>query len=164
MSQLLQVWEYVLVFIMASIPMIELLFVIPVAIAAGLSPFWVVVLAFAGNTITVWIVIVAYEKLEIWWAEYKSQKSEGYEKQAIEQFEKPSKRKDRARRIWDRYGLPGLAFLGPILIGIHLAAVIALALKSPKGATAIWMTASLAIWSIGVAVVSYYGLSLFGWF
>ena len=164
LNQLLQVWEYVLVFLAGATPWLEVLFVIPVAIAVGLSPFWVVVIAFIGNVSTVWIVIIAYEKLENWWTEYKLQQSEGYEKQAIEKLEKGLKRGDRARRIWNRYGLPGLALLAPILIGVHLAAIIALALKSPKRPTAIWMTISLAVWSIGLGVVSFYGLSLFGWF
>ena len=166
MSQLLQIWEYIVVFIMAFIPMIEVLVVVPIAIAAGLSPFWVVTVAFAGNLLAVWIIILTYEKLEIWWEEYKQRQSEteGYEKQAIEQIEKVSKRGDRARRVWNRYGLPGLALLAPAIIGIHLAVIVALAFKSPKHSTAVWMTISLAVWSIGLGVVSFYGLSLFGWF
>jgi len=164
MNQLLQVWEYILVFVMAFIPMIEVLLVIPVAIAAGLSPFWVVVVAFAGNLLAVWIIIVIYEKLEAWWEGYKQRKFEGQEGQIMEQIEKTSKRGDRARRIWNRYGLPGLALLAPAIIGIHLAVIMALAFKSPKKLTAIWMTISLAVWSVGLGVISFYGLSFFGWF
>ena len=164
MNQLLQIWEYIVVFVMAFIPGIEVLLVIPIAIATGLSPFWVVTVAFAGNLLAVWIITVVYERLENWWEEYKQQKIEGYEGQVIEQVKKTSKRGDRARRIWDRYGLPGLALLAPAIIGIHLAVIVALAFKSPKWPTAIWMTISLAVWSIGLGVVSFYGLSLFGWF
>ena len=153
-----------MIFILAFIPMIEVLVVIPIAIAIGLSPFLVVTVAFAGNLLAVWIIILVYEKLEIWWDEYKLRQSEGYENQALEQIEKASKRGDRARRIWNRYGLPGLALLAPAIIGIHLAVIVALAFKSPKQSTAIWMTISLAVWSIGLGVVSFYGLSLFGWF
>jgi len=164
MNQLLQVWEYIVVFIMAFIPMIEILVVIPIAIATGLSPFWVVTVAFAGNVLAVWIIVAIYEKLENWWKEYKQQKNESYESQLVEKIEKTSKREDRARRIWERYGLPGLAFLAPAITGIHLAVIVALAFKSPKYLTAIWMAVSLLVWSIGLGIVSFYGLSLFGWF
>ncbi len=32
----------------------------------------------------------------------------------------------RARRLWDRYGLPGLSLGGPVLTGVHVAALVAL--------------------------------------
>ncbi|MBS3968709.1 MAG: small multi-drug export protein [Clostridia bacterium] len=162
---MVNIWEYILVFIMAATPWIEVLVVIPVAIASGLSPFWVVMAAFVGNVIPVWIIIAIYEKWEIWQSQRKSRKSEGekgsYDSQVEEQPKKISKRGNRARKIWNRYGLPGLALLAPAITGIHLAAVMALAFKSPKRSTAIWMTISLAVWSIGMGIISFYGLSLF---
>jgi hypothetical protein len=36
-------------------------------------------------------------------------------------------RGERARQLFDRFGLPGLAALGPLLTGIHVAAIVALA-------------------------------------
>ena len=164
-NQLLQTWEYMLIFILGAIPMLEILVVIPLAIAAGLSPVLVVAAAFAGNTVSVWIFIIIYEKLESWWAERKRRKSIANESQGKDEPEKKtSKRKERAKKIWDNYGLPGLAFLAPALTGAHLAVIIALAFKSSKRAAAIWITVSLAVWSVGLGIVSYYGLSLFDWF
>ena len=159
-NQLLQIWEYILVFIMAATPWIEVLVVIPIAVASGLSPLWVVIVAFIGNVIPVWIIIAIYEKWESWQSQRKRRKSEvekvSYGSQAEEQPTKISKRGKRARKIWNRYGLPGLALLAPAITGIHLAAVMALAFKSPKRLTAIWMTISLAVWSIGMGIMSFY--------
>lgn len=167
-NQLLQIWEYIVVFIMAATPWMEVLIVIPIAIASGLSPFWVVVVAFVGNVLSVWLIIAIYERWEIWRTQRKRRKGEiekvSYDCQVEEQPKKISKRGSRARKIWNRYGLPGLALLAPAVTGIHLAAVMALACKSPKRSTAIWMTISLAVWSIGIGIMSFYGLSFLDWF
>ena len=67
-------------------------------------------------------------------------------------------------RIARRYGVPGLSLIAPVLIGVSLAAVIMLVLKCPKLPTAIWLTVSVALWSILVGILSFQGLTLFGWF
>ena len=143
--------------------MVEISVIIPVAIATGLSPVWVVLVSFAGNAIPVWIIIVVYEQFTRWWVERQRQNSKACENQA-QLPEVTSKRRARAQKAWDDYGLPGLSLLAPALTGAHLAAIVALKLKSPKLPTALWMTISLVFWSIGLGALSFYGLSLFGWF
>lgn len=207
MDFLFTTWEYILVFIMAATPWIEILIVIPVAVAAGLSAFWVTIIAFIGNALPVLLIVALYEKWEQWRLKRRTKAIEEsthatsetecltsnelsieqdsgelhsdvhpYEELPSEDqatvgpsqpeepaAEEPSKRGKRARKIWDRYGLPGLALLAPAITGIHLAAVMALAFKSPKRATAIWMTISLALWAVATGVVSYYGLEWLDW-
>ena len=162
-SQLLRDWGYVVVFFMAATPMIGIIMIIPIAITMGLSPFWVVIISFVGKALPSWMLIVIYEKIVKWREECKRRKNTGHENQT-EQPEIASKRRGRARKVWDRYGLPGLFLLAPAITGIYLAIVMALAFKSQKMLLAIWMTISLAVWSIGLGVLSFYGLSLFGWF
>ncbi|MBP2079464.1 hypothetical protein [Oceanobacillus polygoni] len=41
--------DYMLVFIAASVPWLEVGLVVPLGIIRGLSPFWVMLLAFIGN-------------------------------------------------------------------------------------------------------------------
>ena len=170
MDLFMQIWEYVLVFLISAIPLIEALFVIPVAIVAGLSPSLVVMVAIAGNIMSIWIAIFFYDKLEIWWAKHKNRKNVTSGNQAEEQSGKNQKRKDRTRKLWDHYGLPGMSILAPVLVwSIFLPTVIALAFKSPKRPTVIWMTAGLTIWSIVIGIASYYGLlsvftRVFDWF
>lgn len=44
----------------------------------------------------------------------------------------PTKRETRSREIWDKYGIPGLALLAPILVGTDIAAILALTFGSSK--------------------------------
>ena len=61
-------------------------------------------------------------------------------------------------RIWDRYGLPGLAMAGPLITGIHLATVIALLFKPERSRLIFWMTSSLLVWTAGLVFMCYAGL------
>jgi len=71
-----------------------------------------------------------------------------------------SKKHKRARNIWGKYGLPGLAFIGPFFVGSHLSALLALSFGGTRNKTLILMTASLLTWSIILGVAAYYGFDL----
>ncbi|MBY7144961.1 small multi-drug export protein [Virgibacillus sp. NKC19-3] len=143
-------FEYALVFVAAAIPWFEIAVVIPLGIIRGLSSFWVMLLAFVGNVITVLPVVIGADKVMEW-----------YTKRRREKGKAPSSRNERGKRIWNKYGLPGLALLGPILTGIHLAALIAMTLGAQKTNATIWITISLGIWTLILGIGTMMGLDIF---
>jgi Ca2+/H+ antiporter, TMEM165/GDT1 family len=126
---------YLAVFVSAATPWLEVVVVIPAAIAAGLAPAPVAAVAFVGNLITLVAVIVAGDRLAAWWRRRRGAEEE------------PSGRTRRARRIMDRWGLPGLALAGPLLIGTHAAGLLAIGLGSRRRSVLGWMLAGLALWT-----------------
>lgn len=139
-------WEYIVVFTLAAIPWFEIAAVIPLGILRGLQPVAVAAVAFFGNLSTIVLLIYLYEKAKSYLDKKKGPKTE------------EGKRGRRAKRIWNKYGLPGLAMLGPVLIGIHIAAFIGLSLGAKKNWVLLWMTVSLVIWSVVFGFGSYYGI------
>lgn len=99
----------------------EVALVVPLGIVSGLSPVWVMIAAFTGNLLTVLFVIFGFEKVRIWLQKRKKNKDG-----------EPSKKEARGKRIWNKYGMPGIALLGPLLIGTHLSAFIGLAFGAKK--------------------------------
>ena len=145
-------WEYAVIFLLAAVPWIEAVVAIPLGIIRGLSPVLVVAVAFLGNLSTVILVIYLFEKIKEFWNRKKGTQTP------------PGKRQERAKKIWNKYGLPGLSLLGPILIGIHIAAFIGLTLGATRNWTLLWMTISLALWSVVFGIASHYGLLTFKMF
>ncbi|RQH00999.1 small multi-drug export protein [Natrarchaeobius oligotrophus] len=143
--------QYVLVFVFAAIPLVEILVVVPIAIGLGLDPLVTGIVAFAGNAGSVCALVVFHRRLSNWWHGRRG-----------ESDSKSSSRYERARKLWDRYGLPGLSIGGPALTGVHVAAVVALLAGSRSRDTVVWMTASIAVWTIVLVVGSVLGLSLLG--
>ena len=56
--------------------------------------------------------------------------------------------------------MPGLALAAPILTGVHLAALLALAAGSRGGLIAGWMTVGIAAWTVVLVAGSAFGVSL----
>ncbi|WP_440766203.1 small multi-drug export protein [Natronorubrum sp. DTA7] len=143
--------RYLLVFLLAMIPAIEPFVVIPVAIGLGLDPVATGLAAFAGSATAVGAIVVGHGRLVAWWA-----------RRTGTDLTDSSKHYGRARRLWKRYGLAGLALAGPILAGIHLTALLAVVTSDDTRAILGWLTVGLGIWTAALVVVSTVGVSLLG--
>ncbi len=136
-------WQYVLVFLLAATPLLEILVVIPIGVALGLDPVLVAVVAFAGNVIPIYGIVLAADRLSTWLAARRDGER--------------SKRRARAVRLWNAYGLPGLALLAPVATGVHLAALFAMSLGAHRRSTLGWMTGSIAVWTVVITALSVTG-------
>lgn len=141
--------QYALVFLLAAIPWFEILLVIPIAVGLGMDAVSVAVFAFLGNVLPVYAILVSHERVRTWW---QARRRKGT---------RPGNH-GRARAVWDRYGLGGLALVSPLVTGVHLATVIALAVGSKKRDVAVWMTVSIALWTVALTAGSYYGFGFVG--
>ncbi|SDN79909.1 Putative small multi-drug export protein [Psychrobacillus sp. OK028] len=142
--------NYFLVFLGAAIPWLELGLVIPLGIISGMNPVAVIIVGFVGNMATVLALIIGYDKFKLWLAK----RNEGKGK-------KESKRSERAKVLWNKYGLPGMLLLGPILIGTHVAAFIGMTLGASKVKTLLWSTISIGVWAIIFGLVTSLGFDFF---
>ena len=144
-------WQYATLFILAATPWIELLFVVPLGIAMGLKPTLVALVVFTGNAFPVFLIVFGYDRWRRWRADASK----------TEKAHHGGRRWSRALRIWNNYGLPGLAMAGPLLTGIHLATIIALFFSPDRRKLLFWMVLSLLVWTAGMTLVSYGGLEIF---
>ncbi|MDX5474531.1 MAG: small multi-drug export protein [Bacillaceae bacterium] len=147
------IWPYILVFVLAAVPFFEGYGVIALAIFAGLPVIPVVIIGIIGNVLTVLLLIIFINKFKEW---RKKRKGD-------EEVKEPSKRTLRAQKLWKKYGLPGLAFIGPLIVGSHLAAFMSLTFGGTKKSTSIWMIASITVWGIVFAILIHFGVDLFGY-
>ena len=108
------------------------------------------VVAFVGNMATVLALIIGFDRFQVW-----------YNKRQEARGKTVSKKNERAKRIWNKYGLPGLAMLGPILIGTHIAAFIGMTLGATKKNTTLWLTISIGVWTWAFGVLTALGFDFF---
>ena len=146
MSFISSVSLYFLVFVLAAIPFFEVVAVVPIAILSGMPAIPVVILGFLGNALTVLLPILTVDRFKMW---RKKQRNEP----------KKSKRTERAVRLWNQFGMPGLAIIGPLFVGSHLTALMGISLGGKKRPVAGWMMASLAIWTSTAALAAHFGFS-----
>ncbi len=151
-------WETILLYltivVLAAVPWVEILVVIPFGIGVGLNPVAVAVLAFIGNVIPVILIVIGFEQFNYWWAR---RRGAFLVNPGDESWD--TGRRARAKQIMRKYGLPGTAALGPILIGVHFGTILALLMSAPRYQIIGWMAGSLIIWTIGITVASWAGIS-----
>lgn len=155
--------SYLLVFVLAAIPLFELVAVIPLAVVGGLSPVLTAILAFLGNALTVVLLIVFVDHVKKWMSNRKRNKKqeEGMVTQAEDYSMEESKKGKRARKLFNRYGLPGLTIIGPFFVGSHISAFMGMSFGSQRKLVTRWMMTSLVLWTIIMGVASSYGVTFF---
>ncbi|OUJ18355.1 putative membrane protein [Methanonatronarchaeum thermophilum] len=145
-------WQYILIFILAATPWIEILIVVPAGIIAGLNPYLVAITASLGNIIPIYIIIYGYNKLENWW-------KKNIHTNQQEKTKKFKKQRKKAIKYWEKYGILGLAIISPALIGIHLATIVALTIGSNKNKLALYMTLSIIGWTTILTITTIQGIT-----
>ncbi len=71
-----------------------------------------------------------------------------------------ARRRERIERVWERYGIPGVALQAPLLTGPILATL--LALGAPPRLLLLWMLASVVFWGAVITGAAALGFSMFG--
>jgi uncharacterized membrane protein len=142
--------QYIILFLFAAAPWMDVSIIVPLGIVWGLPPIGVSIVAFSGNFLLILGLGIFFKNIDKWRKHRKQKKG----------LNNLTKREKRSREIWEKYGIPGLALLAPIFVGTDIAAIIALTFGSSKIRVVGWMTISLAMWTIIFAVGSVYGFSL----
>ena len=158
--------SYLLIFVLAATPLFELVTVVPLAIVGGLSPVPVAIVGFLGNLFTVVLLILFVDKVKGWLKARKRRRNQEQVPEEIQNGEDVSPEQDsnkekRARGLFNKYGLPGLTILGPLIVGSHISAFMAMSFGSKRNLVFGWMIVSLVIWTIISATAASYGATMF---
>ena len=119
---------------------------IPVGLALGLPPVVSGIAATSGGLVGAVLVTVAGERLQRWL----------YTRGWL------SKRRKRIERMWERYGILGVALQAPMLTGAPLGTLVALGLGAPAKRLLFWMCVSLVLWGAVLTGAVALCFSIFG--
>ena len=131
------------VFLAGAIPWMEAIAVVPSGIVIGLDPTAVVLAAILGNAITIFLFAYLSSHIRQLMSNRRIAKGKSSE----------SPKFIKAKDAFNKYGIFGMALLGPILIGTQFAAAasVAAGVRPIRAATII--TLSMTLWAILIAVV-----------
>ena len=131
-------WGALGVFIASVIPFVDAIAMVPVGIALGVNPY----LAVIGDAIA--IVVFAYLSSTMRNRIIKRREAKGKTGESPK-FEK-------AVRMFDKYGIYGMAIAAPALIGTQIAAMASVAAGVKPFRASTLIIASTLIWSAGIAI------------
>jgi len=148
-------------FLGGAIPWLEVVMVIPAGILAGADPFLVLLFGLVGNLLTVWLAAYFGEQIRNWWVERRARRREAKPESAAVS-EKKAARQQRVNRIMMKWGMPGIAILGPLGLGTQLSALAAVALGVRARSAFLWVGAATLVWASIAAVLAVLGVSALG--
>lgn len=134
-------WGLIGIFIAGAIPWMEAIAVVPTGVILGLDPIATVIAAVLGNAITIFIFAYLGSTIRAKIVERRVAKGKTAESQKFE----------KALMAFDRYGIYGMAFLGPIIIGTQFAAAASVAAGVRPLRVSILITSSMILWGSGIA-------------
>jgi hypothetical protein len=136
-------WGLIGIFIAGAIPWMEAIAVVPSGIILGLNPSATVIAAALGNAITIFVFAYLGSTIRAKIIERRIAKGKSSESPKFE----------KALKAFDRYGIYGMAFLGPIIIGTQFAAAASVAAGVKPLRVSILITASMILWATGIAAL-----------
>ena len=140
------------VFLAGAIPWFEAIGVVPLGILVGLNPALTVLFAVVGNAITIFLFAYGAAAIRTWLLKRRQAKNK----------EGESPRLAKAQRSFDRWGIYGLALLGPLVFGTQSAALIAVAAGVRPLKTSIVITAATLMWASALALIfGIFGFEVF---
>ncbi len=129
------------IFIAGAIPWFEAIAVVPAGIVVGLDPVLTVIAAAVGNAITIFLFAYAGSGIRTWIIKRREAKGKTGE----------SPRYQKALAAFDKYGMWGMAALGPVLIGTQFAAAASVAAGVKPLKASLLITISMVLWAAGIA-------------
>ncbi|KZM77235.1 hypothetical protein [Cellulosimicrobium sp. I38E] len=137
--------RWVGVLLAGAIPYVEAEGAAVLGVVAGVNPVVAILAAVVGNAIAlavvVWLIGAA-----------RSGVTRG---RAVEK----SPKRQRMRQVFDRYGVPGVSLLGPLLLPSHVTAAAMVGFGAPRTRVFAWGVAAVTAWAVVLGVVVHLGVS-----
>ena len=129
------------VFLAGAIPWFEAIGVVPAGIVFGLDPVLTVLFAAAGNIITIAAFAYGGGGIRNWIVRRRIAKGKPAE----------SPKFVKAQAAFEKYGIYGMALLGPILIGTQFAAAASVAAGVKPLKVTIVVSIAMVMWAVAIA-------------
>lgn len=149
------------VMLAALIPYVEAEGGAVLGIAAGLNPVVAIAAAIAGNAIALALVVRATSAVRTGVTARRSGGQQNGGVDVIDRDEEPATdpKRARMRRVFNRYGVPGVSLLGPLLLPSHVTAAAMVGFGAPKRTVLAWGVIAVGAWAITIGTIGYLGVS-----
>ena len=144
----LEPWQQVLALVPAgAIPFIESYLGSFLGSSLGIHPVLAIPAAVTGNLIATFLAIALSGRARDAVTEGRRRR-----KGAAEHDAKPSRFRAKVATALDKYGVPGVALLGPFVVASQLSGPALVALGAARSRVYLWMGISIIVWGIAFGI------------
>ncbi len=131
----------------AGLATFEIYAAIPAGFAFGLSPWVIFFASVAGGLAGVFVATFFGDKIRAFFHKKKSVKDE-------------TKKHPVITRIWNKYGIVGLGFLGTLIVGAPISIAVGAGLNVNLKKLLVWCCIGVVTRCTLFTIIGYYGLKL----
>lgn len=153
------------VMVIGLIPYVEAEGAAVFGIVAGLNPAIAIPAGIAGNAVALAVVVWVTSAVRsgVTKVAAGNQAPTGAGGTAIatgpDAAQEANPKRARMRRVFDKYGVPGVSLLGPILLPSHLTAAAMVGFGAPRVKVFVWSVAAVALWALVIGLIAYFGIN-----
>ncbi|WP_300342527.1 small multi-drug export protein [Nesterenkonia sp.] len=116
-----------------------------VGVVVGM-PLWAAVISAAiGNAVSVAVVVYGAH----WIREQVLKRRE-----PKELSDRQRSRREKAQRLFDKFGVPGVSLLGPVALPSQFTAPLMVSFGASRHRVMVWMAVSIVLWGLGMALLA----------
>ncbi len=152
-TQSLPLWlQWAGVMLAAAIPFIESYFGTLIGVVAGVPLPVTLLAAVTGNVISMLAFVFVAAT-----ARQKVLARRGAGADAVE----PSPRRMKVKRMFDRFGVPGVSLLGQTVLPSQITSGMMVSFGASRNAVILWQIISIIVWAVVFALIGQAGIALF---
>ncbi|UNK70562.1 hypothetical protein [Microbacterium sp. H1-D42] len=151
-TQSLPIWlQWAGVMLAAAIPFIESYFGTLIGILAGVPTPLAVAAAIVGNVASMLAFVFVASKAR---QKVLARRAGG------EEIPEPSPRREKVKRMFDRFGVPGVSLLGQTVLPSQITSGMMVSFGASRNAVIFWQVISIIVWAIIFAMIGQAGVAL----
>ena len=151
-TQSLPVWlQWAGVMLAAAIPFIESYFGTLIGVVAGVPLPIAVAAAVIGNTASMLAFVFAASAAR---QKVLARRAGG------EELPEPSPRRVKVKRMFDRFGVPGVSLLGQTVLPSQITSGMMVSFGASRNAVIVWQIISIIVWALIFAAIGQAGIAL----
>ncbi|MDN5834160.1 MAG: hypothetical protein L0H46_09765 [Brevibacterium sp.] len=136
------------IILVSAIPFVESYFGSVIGVAIGLHPVVAILMAIIGNVASMLAFVYGAGAIRD-----KARKNR-------DKSEEPSQKRQRLKRMFDKFGVPGVSLLGQTLLPSQITSVAMVGFGANRNAVAFWQIISIILWGVLFGVLATLGIEL----
>lgn len=151
-TQSLPLWlQWAGVMLAAAIPFVESYFGTLIGVVAGVPVPIAVLAAIIGNAASMlaFVFTAAAARRKV------------LARRGADAETEPSPRRQKVKRMFDRFGVPGVSLLGQTVLPSQITSGMMVSFGASRNAVILWQIVSITVWAVVFAAIGQAGVSLF---
>lgn len=151
-TQSLPLWlQWAGVMLAAAIPFVESYGGTLIGIIAGVPTPIAIAAAVIGNTVSMLAFVLVTSKAR---QKVLARRAQG------EELPEPSARREKVKRMFDRFGVPGVSLLGQTVLPSQITSGMMVSFGANRNAVIFWQIISIIMWALIFAGIGQAGIAL----